>query len=80
MVRYKKDIFQRLKAKGYTATDLRREKIISQSACDYLRHDKYLNLRTIDKVCQLLECPIEDIVEILPDDGRTSWTNENFIL
>ena len=70
----KSDMIQKLKAKGYTTTDLRKEKVLSQSVITYLNNDKYLNLRTIDKICQLLECNIEDIVEILPDNP--SKTNE----
>lgn len=73
MIHYKNPL-TKLKAKGYTTTDLRKEKVLSQSVITYLNNDKYLNLRTIDKICQLLECNIEDIVEILPDNP--SKTNE----
>ena len=66
MIHYK-DPIGKLKAKGYTTTDLRKEKVLSQSVVTYLNNDRYLNLKTIDKICQLLECKIEDIVEILPD-------------
>lgn len=73
MIHYKNPL-AKLNAKGYTTTDLRKEKVLSQSVITYLNNDKYLNLRTIDKICQLLECNIEDIVEILPDNP--SKTNE----
>ena len=73
MIHYKNPL-AKLKAKGYTTTDLRKEKVLSQSVITYLNNDKYLNLRTIDKICQLLEGNIEDIVEILPDNP--SKTNE----
>ena len=66
MIHYK-DPIGKLKAKGYTTADLRKEKVLSQSVVTYLNNDRYLNLKTIDKICQLLECKIEDIVEILPD-------------
>lgn len=66
MIHYK-DPIGKLKEKGYTTTDLRKEKVLSQSVVTYLNNDRYLNLKTIDKICQLLECKIEDIVEILPD-------------
>ena len=66
MIHYK-DPIGILIAKGYTTTDLRKEKVLSQSVVTYLNNDRYLNLKTIDKICQLLECKIEEIEEILPD-------------
>lgn len=74
MIHYK-DPIGKLKAKGYTTTDLRKEKVLSQSVVTYLNNDRYLNLKTIDKICQLLECKIEDIVEILPDKENNDIEN-----
>ena len=74
MIHYK-DPIGKLKAKGYTTTDLRKEKVLSQSVVTYLNNDRYLNLKTIDKICQLLECKIEDIVEILPDKENNGIEN-----
>ena len=75
MIHYKNPI-EKLKAKGYTTSDLRKEKVLSQSVVTYLNNDKYLNLRTIDKLCQLLDCKIEDIVEILPDNPSSDEDND----
>ncbi len=36
---------------------------ISNSTLERLKKDQYVNLITIDKLCTLLECNIEDIVE-----------------
>lgn len=69
LIKYK-DPIGKLKAKGYTTTDLRKEGVLSQSVVSYLHNDKYVNLRTIDKICQLLDCKIEDVVEILPDKSE----------
>ena len=36
---------------------------ISNSTLERLKKNQYVNLITIDKLCTLLECDIEDIVE-----------------
>jgi DNA-binding Xre family transcriptional regulator len=36
---------------------------ISNSTLERLKKDQYVNLITIDKLCALLDCDIEDIVE-----------------
>ena len=52
------------------SVDVSLEGVLSQSVVSYLHNDKYVNLRTIDKICQLLDCKIEDVVEILPDKSE----------
>lgn len=41
---------------------------ISSATIDRLRHNKGVNTQTLDDLCQLLRCKIEDIVEIVLDD------------
>ncbi len=41
---------------------------ISRSLLDKLRHDKDVRLSTIDRLCEILDCSIEDIVEIVRED------------
>jgi len=36
---------------------------ISHSTMTRLKKNQYVNLITLDRLCTLLECPIEDIVE-----------------
>ena len=36
---------------------------ISHSTIMRLKNNQYVNLSTIDKLCKLLQCPIEDIIE-----------------
>ena len=49
MIHYK-DPIGKLKEKGYTTTDLRKEKVLSQSVVTYLNNDRYLNLKTIEVI------------------------------
>ena len=62
-----KDILGKLKEAGYTPARLRKEKIIGEATRSALRNSETVSLKTIDLICQLLHCRIEDIVEILPD-------------
>ena len=60
-----KDILGKLKEAGYTPARLRKEKILGEATRTALRNGEAVNLKTIDLICQLLDCPIEDIVEIV---------------
>lgn len=41
---------------------------IAPTTIQRLRTFEYVSLRTLDELCQILGCRIQDIVEILPDD------------
>ena len=47
---------------------------ISTSTMSKMRRDEIVSLEVIDRICQKLNCNIEDVLEILPDspDSRTS--------
>ncbi len=47
---------------------------ISTSTMSKMGRDEIVSLEVIDRICQKLNCNIEDVLEILPDspDSRTS--------
>ena len=47
---------------------------ISTSTMSRMGRDEIVSLEVIDRICQKLNCNIEDVLEILPDspDSRTS--------
>lgn len=65
MIRFKIDVLKELKAKGYKTTKLRNEKLLSESAIQYLRDKRNITLDTLDKVCVLLDCRPEDVIEYI---------------
>lgn len=72
MVRFKINVAQALKDKGYTSYKFLKNGLIKQGTLTKLNRDPEkidinLTLKTLDIICQLLECRIEDIVEIVPD-------------
>lgn len=62
-IKYKIDILQALKDKGYNTTRLRREKIIGESYLTQLRHNELVSWSVMNKLCELLECDISDLIE-----------------
>lgn len=62
-IRYKIDVLAKLKEAGYSSTRIRNEKLIGQSYLQQLRHGEMVSWKTIDIICQLLNCQPGDIVE-----------------
>ena len=62
-IRYKVDVMAELKAKGYSSTKIREEKLIGQSYLQQIRHGELVSWKTLDTLCSLLECQPGDLVE-----------------
>ena len=61
--RYKIDILEALKNKGYTTYKIRKENILSESTIQKIRHNEMLSLASIDQLCELLDLTPSDIIE-----------------
>lgn len=71
MIKYKgsgKDVLELLKSKGYNTGVLRREKILPESVIQQIREDKVVGIKTLDKLCSLLKCQPNKIIEWIPDE------------
>lgn len=55
MFKYKIDVLQELKKKGFTTTALRREKLLSEDTIQSLRKGKMIGINALDIICALLE-------------------------
>lgn len=62
-LRYKVNVMEKLKEKGYSSTRIREEKLIGQSYLQQIRHQELVSWKTIDTLCKLLQCQVGDIVE-----------------
>ena len=67
MIEYQ-NVAEKLKQKGYTTYSIRETGILSEGTMQSIRDGKPVSLKTIDKICQILHCPIEEIVKIVPDE------------
>ncbi|MDE5621306.1 MAG: helix-turn-helix transcriptional regulator [Ruminococcus sp.] len=61
-IKYKIDVLAELKAKGYSTTRIRKEKIIGEATMQRLRHKQSVSFDVLSKLCNLLECDIGDIL------------------
>lgn len=55
--------YDTLKKKGITTYKLIQQYGVSRSLLDRLKHDKPLSTVTIDDLCSMLDCNVEDIVK-----------------
>ena len=62
-LRYKIDVVQALKDNGYNTNRLRKEKLISESVLQKLRHMEPVSWSNLEQRCKLLQCQPSDIME-----------------
>ena len=67
MIKYDK-LFQTMKNKGITQYDLYTKYNVPKSLLDRLRKNKNIATVTINKLCNILKCNVEDIMEHIQDD------------
>lgn len=60
-------LWRTMKKKKVTGYALINKHGISRSLWYKLRHDKNVNLDTIDHLCEILNCGVSDIVKHIPD-------------
>lgn len=70
MIIYKMDILKVLKENGYNTNRIRKEKIFGEKTIQNIRENKQITLKTIDTICNILQCKICDIIEYVPDDNK----------
>lgn len=58
-----------MKEKGISQYDLYTHYNMNRSQLNRLRHNKNVTVSTLDKLCNILNCKIEDIMEHFPDDN-----------
>lgn len=67
MIKYK-NILEKLKSAGYNTGVLRKEKILAESTISRIRNNQPVKIEILDLICQILDCGLDDIVEIIPDE------------
>lgn len=64
MIKYKIDVLEELKKKGYTTTIIRKNKILAESTLTRLREGKTsISCDSIGVICSMLRCQPSDIIE-----------------
>lgn len=67
MIKYD-PLWRTMKERGITQYDLYHHYNITRSLLDRLRNNMNVELYTVDRLCTILDCRIEDIVEHVPDE------------
>jgi len=58
-----------MEKKGITQYDLYTRHNINRSQINRLKHNRNVEVNTIDRLCNILKCNVEDIMEHFPDDN-----------
>lgn len=63
MLKYKIDVLETLKESGYNSTRILKENLISQSAVQKIRKNEMVGIKTIEKLCELLDMQPGNIIK-----------------
>lgn len=69
MIKYDK-LWDTLKKKGISQNKLLRDFNLSKGQLHRLKNNKVVYTSTIDKLCNVLECELDDIMEHIHDDNK----------
>ena len=70
-ISYKK-LFHMLIDRNMTAAELQKEAGYSANISTRMRRDEYVSLESMEKICRVLDCKVDDIVEFIPDEDKVS--------
>ena len=68
MIRYKADILEKLKGKGYTSYRMRKEGLLSEGTLQKVRvGDASISIASLNVICRILQCQPGDLIEWIPE-------------
>ena len=66
-IRYKIDVLEALKNKGFSSYRIKMDKIIGNSQMQQIRKGEIVSTACLDKLCRMLECQPGDLLEYVPE-------------
>ena len=66
-VNYKK-LFHLLIEKEMSNSDLQKQAGFSANIITRLKRNEYVKLQTIESICKVFNCKVDDILEFIPDE------------
>ena len=66
-LRYKVDVINALKEKGYNTNKIRTEGLLSQSTLQKFRNNQGVSWENLETLCKLLECQPGDLIEFVDE-------------
>lgn len=68
-MRYKFDVLAKLKDAGYSTYRIRQENLFNPSSVAKFKHGQTdISIKTVERICQLLDCQPGDILEYVQDE------------
>ena len=66
--------YQTLLQKGVTEYHLIFKQGVDANTLHRMKHGKAITTRTLNSLCEILDCQVTDLLEYIPDDEQTSST------
>lgn len=68
MLKYKINVLEELKEKGYTTYKLRKDKLIGEAQIQKIREGEIVSKETLNTICKLLKYQPGDILEYIESE------------
>lgn len=75
MLAYKIDVLETLKEAGYNTTRLRKEKLLSESAIQYIREGRPVGAKALNDICKLLDMQPGNILKYIESTDTKNNVN-----
>jgi putative transcriptional regulator len=62
-------LWDTLKLRNINKTQMIKDSVIDARTFDQFRNNKNTTVKTLDKLCQYLDCTLDDIVRIIPEEN-----------
>lgn len=70
MITYKIDVMDALKEAGYNSTVILKNNLIGQSAMQKIRNGEPVGIKTLDRLCDLLDMQPGNIIKYVDDKPK----------
>ena len=57
-----------MRRKGITTYDLIKDYSFSRGTLDSLKHNRNISTATLNDLCKILSCSVEDVLQYIPDE------------
>ena len=62
-------LWSTMKRKGLSTYKLIKDYSFSRGTLDSLKHGRNISTATLNDLCNILDCPVEDILKWIPDEN-----------
>ena len=69
MISYR-PLWETMRRKNVTTYTLIKEHGFSRGTLDSLKHDRNISTATLDDICEILDCRVEDVLVYLPNNPK----------